>query len=131
MFFCSFHVLFFLILFVGHKSFVGAVTFDTSGSFLLSAGWDGQLLFWNVADIDDAIESEDDAHSEIVCSSGFVMGRSSGNQVLNGTSRPFVPQAVTTYGSYALVLLRTSVNRIALAMYEVPKKYVELSLKDE
>lgn len=115
----------------GHKSFVGAVTFDPSGAFLLSAGWDGQLLFWDVADIDDAIESDDDVDCEIVCSSGFVMGRSSRGQNLNGTLRPFVPQAIALFAAYAVVMLRTSVNRISLAMYEIPKKYSELSAKIE
>ncbi|XP_001180755.2 uncharacterized protein LOC752969 [Strongylocentrotus purpuratus] len=112
----------------GHKSFVGALAFAHSGAYLLSAGWDGQLLVWNVSDIDDAIESED-IDIEIVCSSGFVMGRSSRSQSLNLVSRPFVPQDIVVFASEAVVLYRTSVNRICLAMYEMPKKYSEISIK--
>ncbi|XP_071505223.1 uncharacterized protein [Diadema antillarum] len=114
----------------GHKSFVGAVTFDPSGNFLLSAGWDGQLLIWNTADIDDAIESRDPAASEIVCSSGFVMGRSlRGQSSGSGMQRPFVPQSLTVLDAYAVLMLRTSVNRVSLAMYELPRKCLDLTTK--
>lgn len=107
---------------------MGALAFAHSGAYLLSAGWDGQLLVWNVSDIDDAIESED-IDIEIVCSSGSVMGRSSRSQSLNLVSRPFVPQDIVVFASEAVVLYRTSVNRICLAMYEMPKKYSESSTK--
>ncbi|XP_063955980.1 uncharacterized protein LOC129261718 isoform X1 [Lytechinus pictus] len=110
----------------GHKSFVGAIAFAHSGAYLVSAGWDGQLLIWNVSDIDDAIESED-INIEIVCSSGFVMGRSSRSQSLNLVSRPFVPEDIVVFASNAVVMYRTSVNRVSLAMYEIPKKYSEIA----
>ncbi|XP_038071454.1 uncharacterized protein LOC119740264 isoform X2 [Patiria miniata] len=110
----------------GHKSFVSNVTFDPRGRFLLSTGWDGQVLFWSAGEVDDIIKIGDDT-TTMECSSGFILGQSQRTQKGTGTQGggcPFVPVWTGVTGEGAFVLLRSSSAKVHLVGYHLPKKIV-------
>ncbi|XP_033113475.1 uncharacterized protein LOC117114052 [Anneissia japonica] len=106
----------------GHMSFVAAVTFDPSGSFLVSAGWDGQILFWNTTDIDDVISCGAGDVSTVECSTGFMIGqRKFRNFPKDGIN--FMPLVLSLAQPIIYMLAHIDSETLCLVSYHIPKKY--------
>ncbi|XP_071953343.1 uncharacterized protein [Antedon mediterranea] len=106
----------------GHLSFVSAVRFDPSGDFLISVGWDGQILFWNTADIDDVISYGAGDISTVECSTGFMIGQQKfSNFPSDGMN--FMPFLLSLVRQIVYILAYTDSETLCLVAYQAPKKY--------
>nr|XP_006811716.1 PREDICTED: uncharacterized protein LOC100378553 [Saccoglossus kowalevskii] len=108
----------------GHASFVSAVQFLPSGNYLVSAGWDGQILFWRTTEIDDIITNNDDV-TAVEWTSGYMIGQkklsSSSNEV---TSRgALMAVSMEIVGNILFMVSRVSVGHVYVAAYRIPNKY--------
>ncbi|XP_071794012.1 uncharacterized protein [Asterias amurensis] len=104
----------------GHKSFVSSVTFDPQGDLLLSAGWDGQVLLWSAAEIDDIIKIGDADTTTMECLSGFILGQGQRAQKgvgAQGGGCSFVPLWMGVMGGGVFALMRSSASKVHFVGY--------------
>ena len=104
---------------------MSSVTFDPASNFLFSSGWDGQLFFWNTAEIDDIISSGDDV-TDVAFQSGFAIGQGQQKSQVSSAfgeinSSPFVPLQAQVYHGSVLLATRCCQDRVHLVLYETPK----------
>lgn len=101
------------------------MTFDPQGDLLLSTGWDGQVLLWSTAEIDDIIKIGDADATTMECFSGFILGQNQRAQKRVGTQGggcPFVPLWMGAMGGGVFALMRSSSSKVHFVGYEMPKK---------
>ncbi|XP_019640461.1 PREDICTED: uncharacterized protein LOC109482208 [Branchiostoma belcheri] len=104
----------------GHVAFTSAVAFHPSGQFLVSAGWDSQVLLWSTMDVENAVELDGDS-SQIEPLCGFVVGRKASAV---GGRKVRLPLGMRIVGRLMFLLLQTEVGDAALALYSLPRKYL-------
>ncbi|KAI8499376.1 hypothetical protein Bbelb_231400, partial [Branchiostoma belcheri] len=104
----------------GHVAFTSAVSFHPSGQFLVSAGWDSQVLLWSTMDVENAVELDGDSSLiEPLC--GFVVGRKASAV---GGRKVRLPLGMRIVGRLMFLLLQTEAGDAALAVYSLPRKYL-------
>ncbi|XP_066271874.1 uncharacterized protein [Branchiostoma lanceolatum] len=103
----------------GHVAFSTAVAFHPSGQFLVSAGWDSQVLYWSTTDVENAVQLNGDT-SQIEPLCGFVIGRK--KSAVGRKVR--LPLEMRIVGQLMFLLLQTELGDAALAVYSLPRRHL-------
>ncbi|CAH1255608.1 Hypp1571 [Branchiostoma lanceolatum] len=103
----------------GHVAFSTAVAFHPSGQFLVSAGWDSQVLYWSTTDVENAVQLNGDT-SQIEPLCGFVIGRK--KSAIGRKVR--LPLEMRIVGQLMFLLLQTESGDAALAVYSLPRRHL-------
>ncbi|XP_070542633.1 uncharacterized protein [Ptychodera flava] len=107
----------------GHVSFVSAVTFDPCGNFLISTGWDGQILFWRTAEIDDIILSADDV-TVLECTTGYMVGQHKLERSSSDNRHALMSSSINIIDNVLFIVAKVTVGQVFISAYRIPEKYM-------